>query len=295
MKTITLIACFALFSLSATDLVGQQSDTDPFGGFTRGWRDDPVWYDGLAECAVYDATRMIYGQERKYTARIFTNKELVSPETFTKSADNTGRSVFKLHVRDEIPTKNYTYYYSTMVYVGVDDLKNLKLDMGSQEDCGATFKQYINHAGTLSWRQHSYFPNEGARSGGYKPTDSFVFQDALSLVLRGYPFDEPPKTLSVNALVDQTTTKLSDAEPMPSIIRYEGLETLSLPFGEVKAHHLRFYRVLQAKEQSALSEPVMHDYWFAQDPGLRHLMVQYEGPLGQSYRLKSVQRRAYWR
>ena len=150
-------------------------------------------FDGKAECATYEATRTIYDKPRAYTARIYINKEHASPETFTKSSDGTGRAVFKLHVRDDIPTENYTYHYSTMCYVGQDDLKSLKLDMGSQEDCGATFKQYINHAGTLRWRQQSYFPNEGERADELKPEPNFAFQDALPLILRGYPFDNPPQ------------------------------------------------------------------------------------------------------
>lgn len=295
MKTTPLIVCLVLTLSPAVGAAVQESDADPFAGFTRAWRDDPVWYDGKAECAVYDATRTVYGKERRYTARIYTDKEVASPVTFTKSADGTGRAVFKHHVRDDIPTENYTYYYSTMVYVGTDDLKSLKLDMGSQEDCGATFKQYVNHAGSLSWDQFSYFPNEGHKRGGYTPAAGFVFQDALSLVLRGYPFDDPPDTLHVDAVPDQTNTRLSESRPLKSIITYEGVETLELPIGEVRAHHVRFYHDEFPKGEYRLGIPQMHDYWFAADPALRHVMVQYRGPDGQSYRLRAVERRAYWR
>ncbi len=285
MKTILTIVCLTLITLSCS--IAAEPVADPFAGFTRVWRDDPVWHDGKAECAVYDATRTIYGTQRGYTARIFTNKEVASPQTFTKSADGTGRAVFKHHVREDIPTKNYTYHFSTMAYVGTDDLKSLKLDMGSQEDCGATFKQYVNHADTLRWRQQSYFPDEGERSGELEPGKHFAFQDALTLILRGYPFDDPPKTLELQMLRDQTDTHLTPPDELATgvaIVQYRGEETLDLPIGEVRAHHLVLWVAPDWDEH----------YWFAADETMLHVMVQHEGRWGVTYRLKGLERRAYW-
>ncbi len=263
-----------------------QSET--FESFTHAWRDDPVWFDGKAECATYEATRTIYGKPRTYTARIYINKEHASPETFTKSPDGTGRAVFKLHVRDDIPTENYTYHFSTMCYVGQDDLKSLKLDMGSQEDCGATFKQYINHAGTLRWRQFSYFPDEGERGDELKPETNFAFQDALPLILRGYPFDNPPKTLELQLLRDQTDTHLTLPDELKTgvaIVTYKGVDWIGVPNQDDKAHHLVVH----------LAPDWVEHYWFAADPELLHVMVRHEGGHGIKYELKTLERRAYWR
>ncbi len=287
MKTNPLIVCLAVMLLSS-HAVSQEQAVDPFEGFTRDWRDSPVWYDGLAECAVYDAARTVYGKEQHYTARIFTNKEKASTDTFTKSDDGTGREVFKHHIRDDIPTKNYTYHYSTMNYVGADDLKSLKLDMGSQEDCGVTFKQYINHAGTLRWRQHSYFPNEGERSGEIAPRPSFAFADALALILRGYPFDSPPKTLELQLLRGQRDVHLTLPDELGSgvaIVQYRGEESLDLPIGKLQAHHLVLHVAPDWQEH----------YWFASDPDRLHVLVQYQGSYGINYRLKELNRCAYWR
>ena len=286
MRTMLTIVSLVLFGLSCS--VAAEPVADPFADFTRAWRDNPVWHDGLAECAVYDATRTIYGQQRDYSARIFTNKEIASPETFTKSADGKGRSVFKHHIREDVPTRNYTYHFSTMAYVGTDDLKSLKLDMGSQEDCGATFKQYVNHAGTLRWRQQSYFPDEGERSGEFTPGKHFAFQDALTLILRGYPFNNPPETLELQMLRDQTDTHLTLPDELSTgvtIVQYRGEETLDLPIGEVKAHHLVVWLAPDWDEH----------YWFASDESMLHVLVQHEGRWGVTYRLKELQRRAYWR
>ncbi len=282
-----LPAGFAICLCACTETTGED---DPFGAFTRAWRDDPIWHDGQAEMAVYDATRTIYGSPRNYIARVYTNKELADKHTKTKSAAPRGRPVFKHHARDDIPTENYTYHYSTMCYVGSDDLKSLKIDMGSSEDCGATFKQFVNHAGTCQWRQSSYFPDEGHRNGAYEPDKRFVFHDALSLVLRGYPFNRP-RPIRVMLLADQTTTKWSAPKPRSATIHYVGPETLTLPIGGIAAHQLR------VSYDDATENQAGHHYWFAADATAPRLnvMVQYEGPGGVTYKLREQKRWAYWK
>ncbi|MFW6060555.1 MAG: hypothetical protein ACODAQ_10255 [Phycisphaeraceae bacterium] len=294
-RTTMKMRCFLLaVPLSLLLTVPAAAQDDPYERFTTDWRRNAIWDDGKAECAVYAATREIYGQSRQYTARLFTNTEHASPETFTKSANGTGRHVFKHHLREDIPTEKYSYHYSTMAYVGVDDLKSLKLDMGSQEDCGATFKQYVNHAGEMRWRQFSYFPNEGHKAGEAQPPANFAFQDALSLVLRGYPFDAPPEEpIELALLADQTSNKWSPTFLFPTRLSYVGRETLELPIGEVAVYHLRVVEPIKNTTRE-------HDYWFAAEgdhvedaPGL-HIMVRYEGPNGQTYQLREVRRCAYW-
>jgi hypothetical protein len=276
------------------------AEDQTFERFTTAWRDDPVWFDGRAECAVYEATRVIYGQPRQYLARIYTNKEHASPDTFTKSATGHGRAVFKQHLREDIATENYTYHYSTMCYVGTSDLKSLKLDFGSQEDCGASFKQYINHAGTLTWQQFTYFPDEGHRSGAYAPPGDFVFFNALPLLLRGYPFMNPSdEPLQLMVLPDQISTHLTETMPgaVSTVVFYMGLETLDLPIGKIESHRLAVRPNRRMREGDQIM-PV-HYYWFAVDPAQQHILVQYQSPvgpdtLGTRYQLKSVERRAYW-
>ncbi len=283
---------FAALLIVAAVSCASPSQEDLLARFTRPWRDHPIWHDGQAEVALYEATRTIYGKPRRYSARLYTNKEHASAKSKTKSADGRGRAVFKHHLREDIATENYHYHFSTMCYVGTNDLKSLKLEMGSQEDCGATFKQYVNHAGTCVWRQHSCFPNEGHASGSYPPEKRFVFQDALGLVLRGYPFEHPLAGLDLLVLPDQTTTQHSGPKPVPMRLTFVGRDTLELPVGNVEAYHLRL-TTTPADRQDA----VVHDYWFAQAaaPPWLHVMVQYQGPAGLTYRLERLERRAYWR
>lgn len=265
-------------------LAGAAAAQEGLAALTDAWRTDPVWYDGQAEIAIYDATRNVYGQPRAYTATFMTNKERMSPQTMTKSASDEGVEVFKFHQREDIPTDAYTYHYSTMCYLGTgDDLPAMKLDMGSQEDCGATMKRMVRVGDHLRWNQYSYFPGEGVREVAVAAAGDIVLADALPLVLRGYPFDDP-RTLTLRIIPDQTTNKWSPVEPTPATVSYTGRETLDLPIGPTPAHHVR----VTGKAIGTL------DYWFAADPATQHAMVAFEGPGGQTYRLRRLQRDAYW-
>src|SRR5687767_4968668 len=57
----------------------------PAAPAAAGWADDPVWHDGLAEKAVYAASRVVYHEPRAYEAVFFTNKEQHDRKTLTKA------------------------------------------------------------------------------------------------------------------------------------------------------------------------------------------------------------------
>lgn len=301
MKTLLLTAALALASTGGLIAVKAQSPSgqNPLKTFDHAWEDDSTWYDGKAEVAKYDATRMIYGKLRRYEATAYTNKESADPKTKTKSATNKGREVFKHHLREDVPTENYDYHLSTMTYVGTEDFKSLKIDVGTIEDCGATYKQFVNHDGELAYLQSSYFPDEGRKAGEYEPPAAFAYQDALFTVLRGFPFNKPPKGPIELALVpDQTTTHLSPAGFAPGKVSYVGQETLELPIGRVAAHHLRVEvpEVTGDDAKATAKGSQVHDYWFAAEgeaPWL-HVLVRYTGPDALTMSLRSLDRSAYW-
>ena len=292
--TLGLFAFAMLIGYTALQLAATHAADEPSPvRYTTDWRQNRIWYDGNAETCVYEATRTIYGKSRSFEAVLHTNKERFDATTKTKS-DSDGREVFKHHMIERIPTENYDYKFSTMVYVGTDKLDMVKMDMGSQEDCGASFKQFLHEGTTAAWHQFSYFPDEGHRQGEAAAPGNYVYQDALSLVLRGYPFDAP-RELTLNVLPDQTTTKWSATQAQPHLVRHEGIEELDLPVGKVRAHRLAVSPVEGANADNT------HHYWFAAEgghsgktPGL-HVMVRYQGPMGITYALKSQTRAAYWK
>ncbi len=249
------------------------------------WRTDPVWYDGQAERAVYDATRVIYGRDRIYTATAYTDKERVDPATTVKSAGEAGLEVFKHHWSERAPTESYDYDFSTSTYTLCGDLSPYKLTAATQEDCGASFKEvWRTPGGGFAWLESVYLPGTGRRSGELAAGAHFA--DALTLFLRDYPFDAPaPMRLAL--IPSQRDNRRRPFEPQAFTVDYAGRETLALPLGSVDAHHLS----VRAGDGSEA-----YELWFAADgsaPWL-HALLRYRDGAGTRFELRSLERTAYW-
>lgn len=253
------------------------------------WRTDPVWHDGKAEWALYDAVRPIYGVPRRYEATIFTNVQHQDPGTTVKAVTPGPGTVevFKHNLSEMIPTEHYTYRFLTTCFVERATLAPMKVVFSSQEDCGATYKQFVVADDAVSAESHCYFPAAGTSRDRYDAPGALAFHDTLSLTLRDYPFDSPsPPTLQIDLVPDQTDTHATPAIPAPARVEYAGRETLTLPYGTLDAHHLRVTHRRDGGTQHS-------DYWFAADT-MQNVMVQYKGPYGVEYRLKRLGRWAYW-
>jgi hypothetical protein len=249
------------------------------------WRTDPVWHDGLAETCVYDATRTIYGIERRYLATAYTNQELADPQSTVKTDGREGVEVFKHHWSERVPTERYDYDFSTMSYTRASDLAAWKLSAATQEDCGASFKEVWRDGSKLRWADSVYFPGAGRREGTLDADVTFF--DALTFSLRGYDF-EARKDRELFVLPMQKDTHAVSFEPERRTVRFVATSELDLPVGRVRAHEL------------ALAKPdgtVEARYWFAADGGAPwlHALVRFEGPQGITYRLRSHERLAYWK
>src|SRR5687767_13078754 len=82
-------------------------NAEPAGPKPRPWATDPVWQDGLAEKAVYTASRVVYGKPRTYEAIAFTNQEAHDVRNLTKAqASGHTMSVWKHNWVEVIPTPN---------------------------------------------------------------------------------------------------------------------------------------------------------------------------------------------
>ena len=131
-----------------------------------------------------------------------------------------------------------------------------------------------------------YFPGAGMREGSLS-AGSVHAEDELALVLRDFPFSEGGERELV-LLPSQKSTKRVPFEAGARRVRLKGRETLELPAGRIDA-----YRLDLLEERGS---GVAASYWFAADGSapLLHALVQYEGPGGVSYRLRSHERTAYW-
>ena len=256
-----------------------------------GWRADPAWHAGKAEWALYDAVRPIYGVERRYEASIFTNAQHMDPRTTTKAVDWEAPgniAVFKHNVSELIPTENYTYRFLTTSFVRRDTLQPYKLVMSSQEDCGSTYKQFVQHDGRIRAEQFCYFPSSGHASDEYHVPRAVAFHDALTFTLRDYPFDDPnPPTLTIDLLPDQTDTHGTPLHPANATVKFVGKETITVPYGEVVTYHIRV-------DHDCDGDVNQSDYWFSADPDMRRVLVKYEGTYNVRYELKQLAWWAYW-
>jgi hypothetical protein len=282
---LALAACHS--SSPATSGIGADRRL-PFELASEGWRTDPVWYDGQAEIATYRATQSIYGQVREYTARAYTNVQRQARDTTTKSAGDGGVEVFKHHWSERIPTERYDYDFSTATFLERGDLAPFKFTFASQEDCGASFKQWQPAAGGWQAYASTYFPGGGERRGEYEGGVPLSV-DMLSAALRAYPFDAPStEPLRLTLVPSQRSTRATELDAATFELRYLGTANLDLPIGALAVHELELENLDDAAD--------VHRFAFAADgsaPWL-HVLAAYFGPGERSYLLESLERDAYW-
>ncbi len=255
------------------------------------WKNDPAWYQGPAEWALYDAARPARGGELHYEATIFTNTQRMNPNTTTKAGDwrkPENIEVFKHNVSEVYETGNFVYRFITTSFVRTDDLSNYKVVSSSQEECGTSFKRFVVTEGQVDATSFDYHPDRGESSETYAASSSLAFHDSLSLTLRDYPFDATDKpVLKLDLVPDQTTAQVAPLKPDRATVHYIARETITVPYGSVETHHLRV-------EHARDGRTTQSDYWFAADPEKLNVMVKYEGPHGVKYELKRLDWWAYW-
>ncbi|MDP6776950.1 MAG: hypothetical protein QGI83_09305, partial [Candidatus Latescibacteria bacterium] len=153
------------------------------------WGSQKVWDDGLAEVAVYDATRTVYGKTRSFETVVITVKEDLNAAFHVKADppydDKQLIPAFKMNIVSKIQTENYPYRYLTSVFVSRSDVSRLiKMTVGSQEWCGNTFKLLKTWGGRPALEYHSYWDGQGDGSFPLEWDASTLAEDQLVLSLR---------------------------------------------------------------------------------------------------------------
>lgn len=285
-----VVTALAVVLPAATDRAGGRGPLD----LNAAWQTDPIWYDGLAEYAEYESVRPIYGADRRYETVMITNAQHMDPKTTTKvGSGGASRTipVFKHNVRETVPTENYPYRFLTTVFVRTDTLAPFKVVMSSQEDCGSSYKQFVESQRTYKADQFVYFPDAGHSETTFKGSERLQFVDTLGLTLRSFPFEagEAGRTTTVrlDVVPEQTSTRQTPMTPRPMTVEYVGREPVSVPAGTIDSHHLR------AKFQDGSAS---YDFWFAADSGSDwlNILVKYEDSTGLAHTLANHRRWAYW-
>lgn len=254
--------------------------TDPFTTFTRHWRDRDIWNDkDRYECAEYEV--------ESGKVIILIGREMADPVTRTRSLTGQGRDAFKVVTYrmaaddDEeslAGSSNPLLGFAappplgTMAYIGASDLKSLLLEVAVVDEQGVTFKQMVNHKGTLSWHQFSRRAGEGHKTfEGPAPDGGLVFREALPLVLRGYPF-ESPVAVDIRLMPEQGVGRVTSMRPDDYRVEFVGTEEVVTAAGKRRAHHLRLRHIGPTREM----RPELH-YWFDTDAATGHIMVKHVG------------------
>jgi len=242
-----------------------------------GWKNDKIWYDGLAEKAVYSASRVVYGKPRGYQAVFIVCKERHDRKTLTKADNSTDTiEVWKFNQVEDIPTPNYTYHYLTTVHFATKDWTLTRLDCGESEWCGTSFKQIIRLPDDSGWdyRAFSYMPQAGTVRTSLAAQSLFLPLDSLPLALRDFDF-AAAKDLTFSTYPTQKSNKQTMGQVLPAIAHLAGEEDGSF------------------KIDLSVDGKPSGTYWFAKDR--LHVMTRYESAdKSQRYELKSVDRVNYW-
>jgi hypothetical protein len=254
----------------------------PVSGFTN----DSVWFDGLAEVSVYEATRDRYGVPRRFEARLIVVSEEFDPVTLVKSDRPRAEGVLpvlKVHLMYDVPTEPYSYHFASSVFVDRrDPFVAWKLTATANEWCGITTHHLSlgTRPARLQW--HSYFDGEGDADVALDWPAQAVTEEQLLVAVRGLAFSEG---LEVPLQVLSRLTE--DHARMPSL----------------RAGTLR----VGAAHEVADAAGTMHPAWpvtvdlpqgrllYEVEVNSPHRVILHEAPGGLTMRLRESERWAYWR
>ncbi|MFQ5662237.1 MAG: hypothetical protein ACE5HL_00190 [Terriglobia bacterium] len=293
----TVLLPVGIFVIAGALLVAWSSAPSPQAGSTPAadvarlynpaWALAPLWDDGQAEVALYDARRPQYGKIESYQAVFIVVKEEFDRELHVKADPPLDAKpllpVLKLNAVHSYWTKNYPYHFLLSVFVRRDAPASLvKLTLGSQEWCGNTFKEVKTWGSRPELVFHSYFDAQGdaARPLDLRPGD--LLEDQLPLALRSLNF-APGLELRRRVLPSLISNNLGQpTEFVPATITVVGEESLTTPAG-----------TFQAWKVKVQLGPLEQTWWF--EKALPHTLLQMESSDGRAWRLKARSRKPYWR
>jgi hypothetical protein len=271
----TLVIFIILISCACQEKPSFTDETTSSSFIDQQWAMHPIWEDGQAEVAIYEAEMKIYGQARKFDNPIITVKEEFN-EAFNVKTDDYQRkdlfSVMKVNRFADIETPNYPYHYLTSLFFKRNRPEQLhKMTHSGQEWCGNTFKQLELSPSGYQYDYNSYFDGYGDGQMEIKGNEMW-WEDQLPYVLRALKFkdDLQFKKMLMNS---QINTKTYPPQAQKASFTVTDLGDL--------------WQVEVQLEQG------QNRYLFDKD--YPHIMVQQMTWYGYHMKLKKVSRYKYWR
>lgn len=241
------------------------------------WAADSFWDDGKAEVATYEASRVIYGEDRPHTATLITVSEPHLAGEYVKADwPYDGKQILpamKQNTFAVIPTDNYPYHFMVSTFTGRETGELFKMTVSSQEWCGITTKNYELWSEPARFQFISYWEGEGTGEAAFPAPDNAFFEEELPLVLRGLPFEEG-LTAEFELFGNQTSSRAPVPQSSPATMNV--VETESSDF-QVQ---------VSAEDGRELSFLFQAEY--------PHVLLRFVHSDGRTLALQGVERDAYW-
>ncbi len=257
--------------------------------FDPQWSFDPLWDDGLAEVAIYDAERVIYGQPRPHEeVRILVSEPMDTRQHVKADPPYEGKRilpVLKCNIFSRVETKNYPYHLMVSLFVDrARPSRLVKATYSSQEWCGQTFKDLQLYRDPPRFSANSYWDGQAITDRPLEWDSNTLLEEQLAVSLRALKL-EVGEEMAIRLLPSQVSNRAPVPEPVSAVIsrveRSGWLEGMNFEDGPSLIYEI------EAEDGSWAA------YAFAPEPP--RVLLGYRHSDGRQGRLKSVRRRAYWR
>lgn len=256
------------------------------------WGAAPLWDDGQAEVAEYDASRIVYGAPRPHTAHLITVYEDLNREFYVKADWPYGQKPVLRALRQtqffRILTPHGEVGHAVMVFLGRDDLSSpLRLRMSSQDWTGSTWKDFQLWGPRPQLLYNSYWDGEGAGERPLEAGRDVYYEEQLYLLLRGLPFADVLGVVSFRLADNQTTTNARPVTVSDAVLVVSHPdEDVTVPAGTWALEDV--WRVTVETQDRRI---LRYDFT-EQEP---HTLLRFSHSDGRHLELRSVRRHAYWK
>lgn len=271
-------------SVACAEEAGQDATPRLADILDSSWIEDESWYDGTAELNLYDAMLVKYGQPRQADelVHIFVT-ESHDPELLVK-ADDWRRPglvpMLKLNYVTSVRTGVYRYEQMLSFFFDRRDLGLAKMTLSSHEWCGNTFKELVNFGERESFDFNTYWDGQGNGSFEVDLPDDLVVYDSLPGQLRALPWADGLEA-SFPLLPSQLSSRVAPPAWSDATVRVTGRGEADVPAGTFDAWTVE------------MAHAGGRDV-FAFEADFPHRMLSWRQASGDSFRLKTSEKMAYW-
>lgn len=248
------------------------------------WIENATWYDGTAEINLYDATLVKYGQPREADELVHIFVTESHDEDLLVKADDWRRPglvpILKFNYVTSVRTGVYRYEQMLSFFFDRRDLHLAKMTLSSHEWCGNTFKELVNFGDRESFDFNTYWDGQGNGSYEVDLPEDLVVYESLPGQLRALRFADGLEA-SFPLLPTQLSSRVAPLSWTRATVRVTGRGEVDVPAGTFDAWTLEL-------------EHAGGQDTFAFEADFPHRMLSWRQASGDSFRLKTSKKMAYW-